>query len=77
MFKTFLDKEKCIGCGTCVAVCPANFEIDDDGKAKVIKEETETMGCNRLAEESCPVKAISIKVDKKPNEPESTEIKKE
>lgn len=65
MFKIFLDKEKCIGCGTCVAVCPANFEMDDDGKAMVVNQEIENLGCNRSAEENCPVKAIEIKVAKK------------
>ena len=24
MFKVTIDKEKCIGCGACVAVCPEN-----------------------------------------------------
>lgn len=61
MFKIKLDKEKCIGCGTCAAICPANFEMDNDSKAKVIKEEIENLGCNRSAEENCPVGAISIR----------------
>ncbi len=60
MFKIQLDKEKCIGCGTCAAVCPANWEMKDDGKAAFIKEESESLGCNRLAEENCPVQAIKI-----------------
>lgn len=64
MFKIILDKDTCIGCGTCAAVCPANFEMGDDGKAKVIKEEVENLGCNRLAEENCPVKAVNVKVGK-------------
>jgi len=60
MFKILLDKDKCIGCGTCAAVCPANFELED-GKAKPIKEEVESLGCNRIAEETCPVQAIKTK----------------
>ncbi|MGC9049017.1 MAG: ferredoxin [Patescibacteria group bacterium] len=55
-----LDKEKCIGCGSCAAVCPANFEIGSDGKSSVIKEEIDELGCNQVAAESCPVQAISV-----------------
>jgi len=67
MFKITLDKDKCIGCGTCVAVCPGNYELDKDGKVKLLNEEVEAFGCNRIAEETCPVKAIVIKsvTDKK------------
>ncbi len=61
MFKINLDKEKCIGCGTCVAICPGNYEMGKDGKAFVIKEEIMELGSNRMAEENCPVVAISIK----------------
>ena len=61
MFKIKLDKDKCIACGTCAAVCPGNYEMDSDGKMKVIKDEVESLGCNRMAEENCPTKAISIK----------------
>lgn len=61
MFKVNLDKEKCIGCGTCVAVCPNNFEMDNNNKAKVLNEEVESLGCNRMAEENCPVNAIVIR----------------
>ena len=59
-FKVHLDKNKCIGCGTCAAVCPANWEMKDDGKVEPIKTEIEKLGCNRLAEESCPTQAIEI-----------------
>ena len=31
--KINIDKEKCIGCGSCTAVCPDVFELDDNGKA--------------------------------------------
>lgn len=59
MFKLSVDKEKCIGCGSCVAVCN-NWEINDEGKAKPIKAEVEELGCNKEAEDICPVNAIEI-----------------
>ncbi|PIZ90306.1 ferredoxin, partial [bacterium (Candidatus Moisslbacteria) CG_4_10_14_0_2_um_filter_36_61] len=30
-YKIKLDKEKCIGCGSCAAVCPEVFKVGDDG----------------------------------------------
>lgn len=50
-----VNKEKCIGCGTCLAVCPGATEIEDDGKAKVIdNERLEECG----GEDVCPYGAI-------------------
>jgi len=52
-----INKETCIGCGTCAAVCAEAFELDDEGKAQVIKDEE--ADCVKEAVESCPVQAIS------------------
>lgn len=52
-----VDKEKCIGCGTCVALCEAVFELGDDGKAYVKEQKNEK--CVDEAIESCPTEAIS------------------
>jgi ferredoxin len=49
-----VDKEKCIGCGACVAVCPDGFEMKG-GKA-IAKGKTP---CSKEAEAGCPVGAIS------------------
>jgi len=35
MKKLVVDQEKCIGCGTCVALCPEVFKLNDEGKAEV------------------------------------------
>jgi len=61
-YKITLDKDKCIGCGACAAQCPENFEIKNDGdnKAVVKKAKVEDLGCNKDAEEVCPVDAIKI-----------------
>lgn len=61
-YKVVIDRENCIGCAACVAVCPENFEIKDDGKAMPIKPtitEKEYPN-NKKAEEVCPVKVIKI-----------------
>ncbi len=60
-FSVKVNKDECIGCGSCQAVCPANFEIGQDGKAQPIKTEVEELDCNQIAAENCPVQAISVK----------------
>lgn len=32
MHKLLIDWDTCIGCGSCVAICPAVFELRDDEK---------------------------------------------
>ena len=49
-----VDKEKCIGCGACAAVCPASFEMAGDGKAEA-KGDSD---CAEAGKNSCPVNAI-------------------
>lgn len=58
-YKLKVNKDKCIGCGNCVAVCPKSFELKVD-KSIVKKEVIENIGCEKEAEELCPTKAISI-----------------
>jgi ferredoxin len=54
-----IDKNLCIGCGTCAAICPANFKLDDaEGKAEPISQDSSD--CAKSAEESCPVAAIKV-----------------
>jgi ferredoxin len=73
MYKVALDKETCIGCGTCGAIYPEKFELDTQkGKAKlkgssVKKSDSEEIVVNdkefkkvKEAAESCPVNAIHI-----------------
>lgn len=57
-FKIIVDKDICIGCGACAAMCE-NFRLAD-GKSSPVKEEVEELGCNKDACDSCPVSAIKI-----------------
>lgn len=59
MKKIKVNQEVCIGCGNCVTLCPDCFEIGDDGKSHVKKEECD---CGQLVEakDECPVRAISL-----------------
>ncbi len=58
--KIVQDRNKCIGCGACAAICPANWFMDDDGKSSLKKTIVEKEGCNKAAAEACPVQAIKI-----------------
>ncbi len=70
MAKIIQQRDKCIGCGTCVAVCPAFWQMGDDGKS-VLKNakdaggnkfelKVDDVGCNKEAAASCPVQVIIV-----------------
>lgn len=54
-----VDKDKCIGCGVCVSLCPQIFELKE-GKSHVKEEDPDDMDCAEKAESSCPVDAITV-----------------
>lgn len=54
-----IDAEECVGCETCVELCPEVFEMDDDGeKAIVIKPDSDAE-CVDECIDTCPSEAIS------------------
>lgn len=59
--KIKIDRELCLGCGTCVAIDPDIFELDSEGKAYVksifIPEEKQQNVIEAI--NSCPASAIS------------------
>lgn len=57
-FKISVDKDTCIGCGACAAICE-NFKLVE-GKSHAVKEIVAEPGCNKEAAETCPVGAIKI-----------------
>lgn len=71
--KVKVNKDACIGCGACAAICDEVFELDDDGLSEVkihnentdnneeavsVKEELQDEV--RDAADSCPTGAIII-----------------
>ena len=56
-----VDKNSCIGCGACVAICPQNFDFDEEGLSTVINDNVtkETIE----ASEVCPVYVIKINAE--------------
>lgn len=55
-----VDKETCIGCGSCVAICSEVFELGSDGKAQVKEKADTSLACVKEAAEACPVQAIKV-----------------
>jgi ferredoxin len=53
-----VNRETCIGCGSCAAQCPQSFDMDGEGKAIVISQEI--LECTKQAAEICPVQAIKV-----------------
>lgn len=57
-YKVEVDRSKCIGCGTCASICD-NFQLVD-GKSRPKKTKVDEVGCNKKAEQTCPVGAIKV-----------------
>ena len=74
MARIVQNYEECIGCGTCVALCPKFWEmVEGEAKARPITGEKNEgtgeyelevgdseIGCNRDAADACPARAIKI-----------------
>lgn len=58
MSKPVVNEDLCIGCGTCEALCPGVFKIEE-GKSHVVSEDCGDCNCQEAAE-SCPVSAITV-----------------
>ena len=70
MAKIVQERKKCIGCGSCIALCPRFWEMGEDGKSNLkgarqnsegnYEIEIKEVGCNQEAADSCPVQVIHV-----------------
>lgn len=70
MAKIVQERERCLGCGSCAAMCPKYWKMAGDGKSILVGSEknpkgdyeleVEEVGCNREAADACPVEIIHI-----------------
>lgn len=60
--KVMVNRDACIGCGACAAICDIVFEIDDEGLSVVKKEEVSEEEKQAVIDsaESCPTSAIEV-----------------
>jgi ferredoxin len=60
MSKTvYIDEEECIGCASCVEICPEVFQMQEgQEKAEVIKPEGGPGDLIQEAMDTCPVSCI-------------------
>ncbi len=54
-----IDENECIGCETCVELCPDVFEMNEDIEKATVKDPASTADCVDEAIDSCPTEAIS------------------
>ncbi|MEM2238727.1 MAG: ferredoxin [Candidatus Bathyarchaeia archaeon] len=58
--KVKVDRDACIGCGLCASLCPEVFELDDEGKSRVVNPNgCDGCDCREVANQ-CPAAAIII-----------------
>lgn len=56
--KVQVNSEKCIGCGSCVALAPGTFKLNEENISIVINQDGNTNEEKLSAAQSCPVGAI-------------------
>lgn len=73
MIKIIFQRDKCIGCNSCVTNAPNNWKInEEDGKAEllnskkcgkffVLETSDDEFEDNKRASEDCPVNIIEVK----------------
>jgi ferredoxin len=60
--KVGVDRDRCVGSGTCEALAPDVFEVDDDGVLTVLRAEPAEgeQSDVREAVTACPTRALTL-----------------
>lgn len=61
-YKVYIDKEKCVGCGSCSVLAPEIFGFDSETNTSFVKENADLTDLDLLLKSanSCPVLAIRV-----------------
>jgi ferredoxin len=62
MTRIEVDRERCVGSGSCEALAPDIFEVDDEGVLVVHRSEPagDELGDVEDAVQACPTRALSL-----------------
>jgi ferredoxin len=57
-----VDRDRCVGSGTCEALAPTVFEVDDDGVLAVLHPQPAAAEVSdvRDAVQACPTRALAL-----------------
>jgi ferredoxin len=57
-----VDRDRCVGSGSCEALAPDVFEVDDDGVLTVLREQPgdDELSDVRDAVTACPTRALAL-----------------
>lgn len=58
--KIKIDRDACIGCGSCAAIAPDVFEMDDENKSRIKDPHGADDATIQSAAEACPANAIGL-----------------
>lgn len=59
-YKVEVIREKCIGAGSCAAIAPHVFELDEENLARILSQDGDDDDTKLLAAQSCPTAAIIV-----------------
>jgi len=62
MTRIGVDRERCLGTGSCEALAPELFEVGDDGIVEVLAQPEDEQGRAVAADavQACPTRALSL-----------------
>ncbi|MEA2092685.1 MAG: ferredoxin [Patescibacteria group bacterium] len=69
MKKITIERNNCLGCGTCVILCPSCFKMNNDGRATLkdgeingdlSEKKVDDLDCVEEAAQGCPAQCIKI-----------------
>ncbi|NCN51201.1 MAG: ferredoxin [Candidatus Pacebacteria bacterium] len=59
-YKVEVIRDKCISAGSCVAIAPGVFELDEEQIAVIISQDGDDDQTKLLAAQSCPTAAVIV-----------------
>ncbi len=54
-----IDEDACMGCESCVEICPDVFEMNSDGDKAIVTNPDADDDCVEEAIDACPAEAIT------------------